>query len=94
VRKSHMGSDLTIADMGVLTKTPILVFPAAADLVSAPPDRAASLVAAVLLAASVELHPLDGSSRPHERWSTSGESLSLALLPGCPPQTPTPASHR
>jgi hypothetical protein len=37
--------------------------------------------------------PLDGNARPHERRSTSSERPSMALLPGCPHPTPTPASH-
>jgi hypothetical protein len=73
---------------------PYGVFLASADLKSAPPIRAARLAAAVLLDANVEFHPWDGYARSHERWSTSSERPSLALLSGCPPRAPTPASHR
>jgi hypothetical protein len=38
--------------------------------------------------------PLDVYVWPHERWSTSSERPSLAPLSGCPPPSPTHASHR
>jgi hypothetical protein len=95
VGKSDLGTDLKGAGYGRFNRNPPhMVFPAAADLKSALPYRAAPLAAVVLLGAGVELHPLDGFARPHERWSTSTECPSLALLPGWPPPTPTPASRR
>jgi hypothetical protein len=39
-------------------------------------------------------NPIDRFTRPHERWSTSSECPTLAMLSRCPPLAPTPASHR
>jgi hypothetical protein len=46
--------------------------------------------AVVILAATVEVHPLDAFARPHEKWSTSSERPSFRLSS----PTPTHASHR
>jgi hypothetical protein len=57
----YRGFDLKGAGYGRFNRSPpYMGFQAATDLKSAPPDRAASLVADVLLVAGVEHHPLDG----------------------------------
>jgi hypothetical protein len=58
VGKLDRACDLKGAGYGRLNRNPpYIIFPAAAELKSAPPDRAAHLAAAVLLAIGVELHP-------------------------------------
>jgi hypothetical protein len=72
---------------GTEVLAPYMALPAAANLKLAPLDRATPLAAAVLLV-GVTLHSLDGHARPHERWSTSNERPSQALLRGYPPPPP------
>jgi hypothetical protein len=87
VGESDRGSDLKCAGYGRFNRNPMyMVFPAAAYLKSRLLDRAAPFAAAVLLAAGVELQPPRWVyTRPLERWLTSSERPSLAMLPGCPP---------
>jgi hypothetical protein len=95
VGKADRGSGLKSTGYGRFNQNlHYMVVPAAVDHISAPPNRAAPLVVVLLLVASVDLHPLDGSPRPQKRWSTSIERPSLAMLPGSPPPTLTPASQR
>jgi hypothetical protein len=61
VEKSNRGSDLKDDGYKRFNRNaPYMVFPAAADLISASPHRAAPFTAAVLLAACDDLHPWIG----------------------------------
>jgi hypothetical protein len=58
VGKSDRGSDLKGAGYGRFNRNPpYMVFPAAAELESAPPNRVVPLAAVVFLADDVKLHP-------------------------------------
>jgi hypothetical protein len=81
VGNSDQDSDLKDAGYGSFNRNPpYMFFPAAADLISAPPYRPAPLVAAVLLVGGVELHP-------RERVCLTSEALVDVERAACPSAT-------